>query len=75
MSQLPIAVESPAERVITEGGLEVKVPILAHSNLKLIFSLGVGNDLPVMNTLSETFIGDDRAEQVLFLSQEQISIM
>ena len=70
MSQLPITVESIPESVVTEGRLEIEVSTLTDANFKLILCPGISDDFPVVDPLSETFIGDDSSEQILLFFQE-----
>ena len=74
VAQLPIAVESPAESIVAKGGLKVEVSILANADFEFIFGARIRHDLPVVNTLIEAFVGDDWAEQVLLLLQEEWSV-
>ncbi len=62
MSQLPIAVEGPAELVITKGCFQVKISILTDTDLEFIFCTRVAYDLPIMNPFIKTFVGNYSAE-------------
>ena len=70
VSQLAITVESPAELIVAKGCLQVEITALAHPNLQLVLSPGIGHDLPIVDTLIKALVCDDSAEKVLFLLQE-----
>ena len=72
--QLAITVEGPAELIVAKGCLQVEVAALAHPDLQLVLRPGIGHDLPIVDTLIEALVGDDCAEKVLFLLQEQRSV-
>ena len=74
MPELSIAVECPAESIITESRLEVKITALADAYLEFVLCPSVSHDLPIMHTLSKALVSDDRSEQVLFLLQEERAV-
>ena len=57
--------EGPSEFVVTKSGSLVALTTLADSDFELVLGPRVGNDLPVVYTLSEGYVAEERAEEVV----------
>lgn len=75
MPQLPVPVEGPSERIVTEGCLKVELSVFADSDFELVFRASICNDLPVVSSFLEAFVCDDTPENVLLFLEVQASIV
>ena len=73
--QLTNGIVGPAKRVVAEGSLQIELPVLRYSDFDLVLRSGISNDLPVVDALIETLVGNHCPEQVSLFLQEYRSIL
>lgn len=57
--------EGPSEFVVTKSGSLVALATLADSDFELVLGPRVGNYLPVVDALVESYVAEERAEEVV----------
>lgn len=70
MSQLPDSVEAEAKLIVAKGARRGKSLLSRYPNFKLVFSPGIGNNFPVVDSLHERLVSNHSPKEIVLFVQK-----